>query len=237
MNLLLRVTGVVATAAIIGAGAAPAGAVLATDYVAPKLAQMGKSSVPISGSGVVLVKVLVKADGSFDVIKVFKSSNAGDNAAALDIARHSTYHVGLKGGKPTAAFYDFTLKFVGKSVSSNQGEGGGSGAGAIRDLLQSGKYAGAKAAATAYLANKPNDVLAQTYLGIADAFLNDDVGGAQAFDKLSSIPKKYQILAAQTYSLAAVQTVKTDPAQALLFAKKSLAIHPDGNAYFAMGVA
>ncbi|GAC1358050.1 MAG: hypothetical protein NVSMB31_18480 [Vulcanimicrobiaceae bacterium] len=240
MNLFVRMTGAVAAAAIIGAGAAPAGAVLATDYIAPKLAQMGKSSVPIAGSGVVLVKVLVKADGSFDVIKVFKSNNPGDNAAALDIARHSTYHVGLKGGKPTTAFYDFTLKFVGKSLSSNQGDSsssGGSGVGAIRDLLQSGKYAGAKAAATAYLASKPNDVLAQTYLAIADAFLNDDVAGAQAFDKVASIPKKYQILAAQTYSLAAVQMVKTDPSQALLYAKKSLAIHADGNAYFALGVA
>ncbi|GAC1504905.1 MAG: hypothetical protein NVS1B6_12880 [Steroidobacteraceae bacterium] len=49
MNLFVRMTGAVAAAAIIGAGAAPAGAVLATDYIAPKLAQMGKSSVPIAG--------------------------------------------------------------------------------------------------------------------------------------------------------------------------------------------
>jgi len=245
MNFILRTAMASGIALFIGVNALPAAAVLATDYVAPKLSHLGKTGVGVAGTGKVIVKVLVKADGSFQVINVIRSTNPGDNPAALDIAKHSTYRVALRGGKPATAFYDFTLNFNGKSYASADagGDSGNSGikansqTSAITKMLRSGNYAGAKAAATVYLTSHPGDVLAQSYLGLSNAFLGDDVAAAQAFDQVSSIPKQYQSLAAQTYALAAIKLTSTSPTQALAYAQKSMAIHPDGNAYFALGVA
>lgn len=237
-------------ALFIGANALPAAAALATDYVAPKLSHLGKTTMAIAGSGKVIIKVLVKTDGSFQVMNVIRSTNPGDNNAALDLAKHSTYRVALRGGKPTTAFYDFTLNFHGKSYASGDSDAGSSSGSsgnsgiksnsqtaAITGMLRSGNYAGAKAASTTYLASHPGDVLAQSYLGLSNAFLGDDVAAAQAFDQVSSIPKQYQSLAAQTYALAAIKLQSTSPTQALAYAQKAMAMHPDGNAYFALGVA
>ena len=240
MHLFLRTAVAAGAAAFIGASALPAAAVYATDYVAPKLAHQGKTSVPIAGSGSVIVKVLVKADGTFQVVNVVRSTNTGDNAAALDLAKNSTYHVGLRGGKPTTAFYDFTFKFTGKNVSggANSGTtGAAAGTAPIARLLRANNYAGAKAAATAYLASHPGDVFATSYLGLADALLGDDPGAAAAFDQVHTIPAQYRAVAAQAYSLASIQVQKSNPTLALTYAQKSLALHADGNGYFALGVA
>jgi len=249
MNFFLRTATAAGIGLFIGANALPAAAVLATDYVAPKLSHIGKTTMAIAGSGKVIVKVLVKANGSFQVINVIRSTNPADNAAALDLAKHSTYHPALRGGKPTTAFYDFTLNFNGKSYASEDSAGSSSGnsessgiksnsqTATISNMLRSGNYAGAKTASATYLSSHPGDVLAQSYLGLANAFLGDDVAAAQAFDQVSSIPKQYQSLAAQTYALAAIKVQSTSPTQALAYAQKSMAIRPDSNAYFALGVA
>ena len=249
MNFILRMVTASGITLFVGASALPVQAALATDYQAPKLAHMGKTTIAIAGSGKVIVKVLVKANGSFQVMNVIKSTNPGDNAAALDLAKHSAYHVALRGGKPTTAFYDFTLNFNGKSYASDESGGAGSSASsdgsgiktnsqtsAIAKMLRSGNYTGAKAAAATYLAAHPGDMLVQSYLGLSNAFLGDDVAAAQAFDQASSIPKQYQSLAAQTYALAAIKLQTTNATQALAYAQKSMSMHPDGNAYFALGV-
>ncbi|MBV8727351.1 MAG: hypothetical protein JO233_06165 [Candidatus Eremiobacteraeota bacterium] len=143
---LLRFAGAILTVAV-ATTAVGAAATISTDYKPPKLSHLGKSAVPVAGSGTVIVKVLVKSDGSFTVQNVIRTTNAADNAAALDIAKNSTYRVGLRGGKPTTAFYDFTLKFNGKSVSSPDEESAvasGSVA-AINALLKAQNYVGAAA--------------------------------------------------------------------------------------------
>lgn len=236
---LLVATGVVA---IVGANIAPASAVYATDYVPPKLKHMGTTSLPIAGSGKVILKVLVKPDGSFTVQNVIKSTNPADNAAAIDLAKHSSYTPAMRGGKPTLAFYDFTLRFSGKSVagagdSASSTSAGGSQASKIAGMLRSGNYNGAKTAAVAYLAAHPNDDLVNSYLGLANTFLNDDIAAAQAFDKASTIPKNYLSVAGQAYSLAAIQSTAQNPQQALAYAQKAVQLHADGNSYFALGVA
>jgi len=144
---LLRFAGAFLTVAVASAGLASAATTYGSDYKPPKLSHLGKTSIPIAGSGTVIIKVLVKADGSFQVQNVIRSTNSADNAAALDIAKNSSYHVGTRGGQPTTAFYDFTLKFNGKSVSSPDEESAvASGAvSTINSLLRAQNYAGAAA--------------------------------------------------------------------------------------------
>ncbi|MBV9149049.1 MAG: tetratricopeptide repeat protein [Candidatus Eremiobacteraeota bacterium] len=144
---LLRLAGAFLTVAVASTGLASAAPTYGTDYKPPKLSHLGRSSVPIAGSGTVIIKVLVKSDGSFQVQNVIRSTNSGDNAAALDIAKNSSYHVGTRGGQPATAFYDFTLRFKGKSVSSPD-EGGAVASGAIstiNSLLRAQNYTGAAA--------------------------------------------------------------------------------------------
>ena len=144
MNLL-RIAGALLAAAVVST--AVASAAISTDYKPPKLSHLGKTTVAIAGSGTVIVKVLVKSDGSFAVQNVIRSTNPADNAAALDIAKNSSYRVGVRGGQATTAFYDFTLRFNGKSVSSPDEEtGASSGAVAsINSLLKAQNYVGAAA--------------------------------------------------------------------------------------------
>jgi len=146
MNSLFRFSSAILTVALATAAVASA-AVYGTDYKPPKVSHLGKSSVPIAGSGTVIVKVLVKANGSFAVQNVIRSTNAADNPAALDIAKNSSYKVGVRGGKPTTAFYDFTLRFKGKSVSSpDEGSGAtGGNVSTINQLLRAQNYVGAAA--------------------------------------------------------------------------------------------
>lgn len=234
-----------AVAVFVGANVAPANAILATDFTPAKIKHIAKTGVPIGGSGVVVMKVLVKANGTFQVQNIIRSTNSADNAAALDIARHSTYRVALRGGKPATTFYDFTLRFSGKTVAGTSDSEGGTTIGGtgssqtskIAGMLRTGNYNGAKAAATTYLASHPNDDLVNSYLGLANTFLNNDVAAAAAFDKAAQIPKNYLVVAAQAYSVAAIQMANQNPTQALAYAQKAESLHADGNSYFALGVA
>lgn len=241
MNLFFRSAAAAGIALFVGAAALPASAVYSTDYTPPKLAHIGKTSVAIAGSGQVVVKVLVKPNGSFQVMNVIRSTNPADNAAALDLARNSTYKPGMRGGKATTAFYDFTLKFNGKSYASADdgaaSAGSGGGLAGVTRLLRANNYTAAKVAATAYLSTHPGDSIAQSYLGLANALSGDDIAAAAAFDQVHPIPAQYRSVAAQAYSLAAVQSQSKDPAQAVAYAQKAMAIKADGNAYFALGVA
>ena len=99
--------------------ALPAAAQYANEFFPAKLLKQGETSVGIAGTGTVVVQVQVNADGTHKAIKVIKSTNAGDNAAAMDIAQNSTYRPAHRGTTPVPAFYDFTLKFNGKSVASS----------------------------------------------------------------------------------------------------------------------
>jgi len=87
-----------ACAAIVAAPFA-AGAQTQATYIAPKLLSRGANETALAGTGAVTVQVFVKKDGTFSVSKVLKSTNPGDNAAALEIAKSSKYVPATRGGK------------------------------------------------------------------------------------------------------------------------------------------
>jgi hypothetical protein len=115
MNQSLRVLSI-AVAALFAVGQIPARAQYATEFVPAKLIKEGKTSTTIAGSGKVVVQVQVNADGSHKVTKIISSTNSGDNAAATEIANSSTYRPARRGTTPITAFYDFTLRFSGRTV-------------------------------------------------------------------------------------------------------------------------
>src|SRR5579862_4198252 len=96
----------------------------ANEFTPAKLLQQGKTTHDIAGSGTVVVQVQVNADGSHKVVKVLRSTNSGDNAAAMDIAQSSSYRPAHRGATAVVSFYDFTLKFNGKAVVNTPTEGG-----------------------------------------------------------------------------------------------------------------
>ena len=108
MNVFIRS----ACAVLVALALSPlaAGAQYSNEYVPAKLIKQGQTSHSIAGSGTVVVQVQVNADGSHKAIRVIKSSNSGDNSAALDIAQTSTYRPAHRGQTPITAFYDFTLE-------------------------------------------------------------------------------------------------------------------------------
>jgi tetratricopeptide (TPR) repeat protein len=226
--------------------ASPANAQYATEFSPAKLIKQGTTSVPIAGSGTVVVQVQVNADGTHKAIKVIKSTNSGDNGAALSIAQASVYRPAHRGTSAVTAFYDFTLKFHGKSVatstdeSSNGGAGGGSlspAAASVAALIRQKNYAAAKAKAQSELATSPNDQSLQQMLGVA-AFDSGDVNAAaQAFDQVSSIGTQFKPAAAASFAAAAVAQVNTNPTTALTYANKAVALQPDANSKFALGAA
>ncbi|MDQ2681376.1 MAG: hypothetical protein M3Y21_10235 [Candidatus Eremiobacteraeota bacterium] len=231
--------GSLAAGAAIMAASAPAGAVVYNDYVPPKLIKQGTTSHGIAGTGVVVVQVQVNANGSHKVVKIIRSTNSGDNAAAMDLASTASYRVAKRGGKAITAFYDYTLKFNGKSVAASRISGGASGGGnsPIDRMLRSNDYAGAKAAAQSAVLSNPSNSTAQAQLGTAEYFLKDYSGSAAAFDKATTIPKAYKIIASAAYSNAGASMAQTNPTLALSYAKKAVAMSPTGGSYFALGVA
>lgn len=116
----------VATALILSA-ALPAGAQYANQFTPAKLVHQGTTTHSIVGSGTTVVQVQVNADGTHKAIKVIHSTNAGNDAAAMDIAQNSVYHPAHRGTTPITSFYDFTLKFSGKSVVNAATEEQGAG--------------------------------------------------------------------------------------------------------------
>ncbi len=214
------------------------------NYFYPATIKMfGKTTLPVAGPGQVIVKVLVKADGSFTVQNVIRSTNHADDAAALDIAKHSTYHPAARGvaKKPTTSFYDFTVSFKGDSASSGGGgaSSGESGSLASYDaMISSGKYADAESGLTTYLQAHPDDQPALVDLGVAQAFANEDTPAAATFDKVTAIPDKYKVVAARAYAHASgAATAAKSYDVAVADAKKADAIAPSAYASNTLGAA
>lgn len=198
-------------------------------YTPPRLVSRAASVVEPKGAGTVLVQVQVNADGSFKVLRVIRSSNAGDNAAALDIAAHSKYAPALRNGQPVKSLFDFNVKFGEEAVSGAAAQ--------IASMLHNNNFNGAKAAAAAALAQSPDNHLVQAQLGVADAFLHDIPGAVAAFDQAGTIPSMYQNVAMQAYSLNAASIATTQPQTALVQAQKAVSMNGDYGAYYALGLA
>ncbi|HTU83596.1 MAG TPA: TonB family protein [Candidatus Acidoferrales bacterium] len=222
--------------------APPARAQYSTEFTPAKLVKQGTTSQSVAGSGTVVVQVQVNADGSHKAIKVIHSTNAGDNAAAMEIAQNSSYRPAHKGATPVTAFYDFTLKFNGKSVAQSTEQGGSIAsmspeAEKIASLIKAKQYAQAKSQAQAALISSPGDASLREMLGIAAYDDNDPQTAAQAFDHVPSVGKQYQPIAAASFAQAAVAMSQTNPEQSLAYAQKAYAMTPDTNTRFALGVA
>ncbi len=199
-----------------------------TSYTPPKLVSRAASVVEPAGAGRVLVQVQVNADGSFKVLRVIKSSNPGDNAAALNIAEHSTYAPAQKNGKPAPALFDIAVVFAAKSVSGAGGQ--------IAGMLHDNDWEDARRAAQAALAQNPKNQLVQAQLGVAEAYLHDVEDAATAFDDAGTIPDIYQSTAMQVYSLHAVDIAQKQPDLALAEAQKAVSMNGDDGAYYALGI-
>jgi len=237
MNRLRPAVAALALLTLFAFEARPVRAQLSEQFHHAHMLKQGITSLTWAGPGVVVLQVEVFPDGSFKVIRVIRSSNHGDDAAALEIAKTSTYRPARRGTTPVQAFFDYTLKFGKSVVTSGNGGAGGGALGHINVLIAAGKYADAKAAATTYLASSPNDTLALQYLGVADFYANDSVGAVAAFDRVPTIGKPFRILAAHAYANAAVQQAATNPQQAESYAKRAYSLNADTNSEYALGVA
>lgn len=230
-----------------GAPTAQAVAQYSTEFVPAKLIKQGTTTAAIAGSGKVVVQVQVNADGTHKAIRVISSTNSADNAAAMEIAQSSTYRPAHRGTKPIAAFYDFTLKFNGKSVAQNPSEssGGAMPAGGslspaatqVAALIRQHQYAAAKSKAQSELLNSPGDSGLLEMLGIASYNTSDFTGAAAAFDKVPDVSPQFRAAAGQSFAAAAVKEATDNPTQALAYANKAVSLSPDTNSRFALGVA
>jgi tetratricopeptide (TPR) repeat protein len=226
------------------ASSIPAAAQYANEFSPARLTKQGTTALPIAGSGTVVVQVQVNADGTHKATKVIKSSNAGDNDAAMDIAQNSTYRPAHKGTAPTPSFYDFTLKFNGKSVAQSTDLDAGDtsspaskqAAGQIAQLLSQNKYAQAKTAAESALLSAPSDEIREL-LGASEAQLGQFTDAAAAFDKVPTITKQFHLIAGQSYANASVAVANSNPAQALAYAQKAVALDNSSNSMYALGNA
>ena len=214
------------------------------DFTSAKVSKTGATTQSVAGTGAVQVHVLVDPDGKAESVSVIKSTNAGDNAAAIEIARSSTYTPAHNGTAPVKAFYDYWLHFNGKSVGQTQeeqaiaGESGGANTAAIDALVRSGKYKDAIAKANAALLSSPGNPAVLQLLGVAQYYDNDFVDSATTFNRVNDIKKPFQPIAAQAFANGAVRVSATNPSQSLDFAHKAVALSGgDNTAKFALGVA
>lgn len=241
MIVISRIAAAACAAAVAGVFALPASAQYATEYTPPKLMHRGSTSKAIAGTGVVVVQVQVNADGSHHALRVIRSTNTGDNGAALEIAQNSTYHPAHRGKTAVPAFYDFTLKFTGKAVaaaSENSGSGMSGASAQIDRMIRAGNYSGAKSRAQEELGANPNDPILNSELGAANYFLADYPAAADAFMKVSNIPHEFVQVAANSFTQAAQKLASTDPQRALSYAQRAVQLAPNGGgAYYALGAA
>ncbi len=207
-------------------------------YAPPKIIKQGTATSPVVGTGAVTLKVFVKKDGSVGPVTVVKSTNHGDDKAAVEIAKSSTYKPGARDAKPEDAYYTLSLKFSGSAVTTDTGSASGE-VNQANALIRAGKYADAKTQLQSYLTGHPGDRDAEALLGVADAYLNDAAGAAAAFDATGgTIPAKFKVVAAKAYTDAAVEAVKAkNNDQAAAYADKALAIQPNVNGYYLRGTA
>ena len=242
MNRILRIAAGMGALGI-ALAAAPALAQYATQFTPAKVIKQGTSSHNIAGSGTVQVQVQVNADGTHKVIKILKSTNPGDNAAALDIAQSSSYKPAHTGTKPEDSFYTFNLHFNGKAVVQSEEEqaissqSGGVDTASIDALVRAGKYKDAIAKANTTLLSSPGNPAVLQLLGVAQYYDNDFVDAATTFSRVDEIKKPFQPIAAQAFATGAVRVSQTNPAQSLDFAQKAVALAPDPTERFSLGVA
>jgi tetratricopeptide (TPR) repeat protein len=220
------------------AAAAPAArAQTGTYYTPPKLIKQGTANSPVLGTGAVTVQVFVKKNGSIGVVKVEKSTNHGDDAAALEIAKSSTYKPGYRDAKPVDAYYTMAMKFNGSSVTSDTGSNVNQ-LNAANALIRANKFAEAKTELQSYLTAHPGDANAEALLGVADGYLNDAQGAAAAFDAAGTIPSQFRVVAAKAYADAAVDALKAkNNDQAIALADKALALQQNVNTLYIQGTA
>jgi len=244
MNVLVRIAAPLA--ALVALAQLPAAAQYANEFTPAKLIHQGTTTHSIAGSGTVVVQVQVNPDGTHKVVKVLRSTNSGDNAAAMDIAQSSTYRPAHRGSAPVVSFYDFTLKFNGKSVASTPSESGGAlpaggslspAASQVAALIRQGKYAQAKSKAESELLGSPGDESLRQMLGIAAFDSGDMTTAASAFDKVATIGPQFRPIAARSFAAAAVKVAQDNPAQSLTYAQKAMALDSGPNSQFALGVA
>ncbi len=223
----------------LAAASAPliASAQTGTYYTPPKLLKQGTATSPIVGTGAVTVQVFIKANGTIGAVKVEKSTNHGDDAAAMEIAKTSTYKPGVRDAKPIDAFYTMALKFNGTSVVNDTGTSSNQLLQA-NALIRANKFADAKTEIQSYLASHPDDQHAQALLGVADAYTNDSAGAAAAFDAAGTIPDQFKIVAAKAYADAAVDALKAKGYdRAIALSDKALALQQNVNTLFIRGSA
>jgi TonB family protein len=244
MNVNFRIVAP-AVAVLLAFGELPALAQYSSEFVSAKLIKQGTTTTPIAGSGTVVVQVQVNPDGSHKAVKVIHSTNSADNAAAMEIAQNSTYHPAHRGSTPVVSFYDFTLKFSGKSVASTPSQGSGVPSGGalspaanqVATLVREGKYPQAVSKAQEELLSSPGDDSLRQMLGIAAYDAGDFTTAAAAFDKVASIGSQFRPAAGRSFAAAAVKVAQSNPTQALDYAQKAVALDSGPNAHFALGVA
>jgi len=193
-------------------------------FVPAKLVTQGTATSPTL-AGTVVLQVLVKADGSFKVQHIIRSTNHADDAAALEVASSSTYRPATRGAAKLTSYYDFTLKFTSAGVSKTSSGAQAGASDRYLRMIEAGNYTGAQTELKSYLAQHPDDSGAQLDLGIDDTFLNDYVDAAAAFERAGSIPPNYHGLAVKAYNEAAPEVSKSgDNAAALVYAQKAVAL-------------
>lgn len=205
-------------------------------YSPPKIVKQGTNTSPVVGTGSVQLKVFVHKNGAVGSVDVEKSSNHGDDAAATEIAKSSTYKPGARDGKPIDAYYTLALKFKGSAVQANTGPKGEIAQ--ANALIRAAKYQEAKTQLQSYLTGHPGDRDAEALLGVADSFLNDGAGAAAAFDAAGSIPDRFKVVAAKAYADAAVDALKAkNNDQAIALSDKALALQSNVNTLYIRATA
>ncbi|HEX8806213.1 MAG TPA: tetratricopeptide repeat protein [Candidatus Aquilonibacter sp.] len=223
--------------------AQPAFAQYSGEFTPPRVSKSGTTTHAISGNGAVQVHVLVSSTGQAKAVTVLKSNNPADNAAAMDIARNTVYVPAHRGSTPTEAYYDYWLRFNGKSVQTQEeqaitGESGGTDTSAIDALVRAGKYKDAIAKANTALLSSPGNPGVLQLLGVAQYYDNDYTDAAATFSRVQDIKKPFQPIAAQAFATGAVRVSQTNPSQALDYANKAVALsNGDPTSKFALGVA
>ncbi len=213
-----------------------------TYYTPPKLMKRGTNTTPVAGKGKVVVQVMVNKDGTFKVSRVISSTNHGNDAAALEIAKTSTYAPATRGTTKQSAFYDFTLNFTASgSASSGEETGAGAASGGPQTyeaMIRAGNYSSAQTGLKSYVAAHPGDAKAQLDLGVTNTFLGDYGGAADAFDKAGTIPPNYKSVAGKAYAEytpIAVKNKQND--KAVSAAKHAVELAPSFATYNALGFA
>jgi len=203
-------------------------------YTPAKVSTLGTNATQAAGAGVVTVKVLVRANGSAGNASIVASTNPGDEAAALEVARTSKYVPGKHGGKPDpVTYYTYKIAFAGAGASAEAIDEAAQSETLKRANadLRAGKYDAAKGLLAAYLRVAPGDEHANLLLGVANYYQNDLGAAAAAFDKAGKIPDAFRALAIQSYyKYGSAQLDAKNYPDAIAYATKDIAITgaPDG---------